>query len=532
MTIATLPTSGAAPTPASPSQAITAQAAPAGATPTQAPPLRPRLAVGLLGIFIAAMMSGINSRVGALALPDLRGGLGVGIDEASWLGTAYGAGELIAMPFAAWFAVTLSMRRFHLMLLAVIATIAVVLPWVQNLPLLIALRAGQGLASGALIPLLMMAALRFLPLNLRLYALAIYSMTATFSPNVSIWLTGLWTDQLSDLRLVYWQVVPAALLAAPLVAWGIPQDAPKPERYKEANWFGLVFGVLGLGLVAIALDQGSRLDWFRSPLVVCAAVCGVACLGMYLLAEWHHPSPFIKLQLLERRNLGLGFFIFFCLVVIFLSGSLLPVSHLARAWDYRALQSAPIGLLIGLPQLVLAPAVSLLLYRKWVDARCTLALGLLLIAGACLLGSRLTHEWIWSEFLAPQMLQAIGQPMAVVSMLFLATSVVQAPEGAYVSGTVNLLRALASLAGTAGVTRLLELRGRFHVEMLLDQLAGASGRGLHAADAANLEPIVHQQAAVLSVADAYLALGAAALLLIPCVFAMKYIPAPQSQTRS
>ncbi|WP_144636947.1 MFS transporter [Bordetella genomosp. 13] len=507
-------------------------AAPAQAAPVQAIPFGPRLAVGLLGIFIAAMMSGINSRVGALALADLRGGLGVGIDEASWLNTAYSAGELIAMPFAAWFAVTLSLRRFHLLVLAVIAAIAILLPWVQNLPLLMALRAIQGVASGALIPLLMMAALRFLPLSLRLYALAIYSMTATFSPNVSIWLTGLWTDQVSDLRLVYWQAVPAALLAAPLVAWGIPQDAPKPGRFKDANWFGMVFGVLGLALVAVTLDQGSRLDWFRSPLIACAAACGVACMGMYLLTEWHHPSPFIKLQLLERRNLGLGFSIFFCLVVIFLSGSLLPVSHLARAWEYRALQSAPIGLLIGLPQLVLAPAVSLLLYRKWVDARCTLALGLVLIAIACLLGSRLTHEWMWSEFLVPQMLQAVGQPMAVVSMLFLATSVVQPSEGAYVSGTVNLLRALASLAGSAAVTRLVELRERFHAEMLLDQLAGVSGRGLHAADAASLALTVRQQAAVLSIADAYLALGAAALLLIPCVFAMKYIPAPQIQTRS
>ncbi|SAH84481.1 MFS family transporter [Bordetella ansorpii] len=508
-------------------------ATPAGASLAPQPSAAafgPRLAIGLLGIFIAAVMSGINSRVGSLALADLRGNLGLGIDEASWLSTAYSAGELIAMPFAAWFAVTLSLRRFHLMMLAVIVAIAIVLPWARSLELLMALRAVQGLASGALIPLLMMAALRFLPPSLRLYALAIYSMTATFSPNVAIWLTGLWTDRLSDLRLVYWQVVPAALLAAPLVAWGIPQDPPRTERFKEANGFGMAFGALGLALVAVTLDQGGRLDWFQSPLIVCAAVCGAACLGMYLLTEWHHPAPFIKLQLLERRNLGLGFTIFFFLVAILLSGSLLPVSHLTRQWEYRALQSAPIGLLIGLPQLVLAPAVSLLLYRRWVDARFTLALGLLLIAGACLLGSHLTPEWMWREFLVPQMLQAVGQPLAVVSMLFLATSVVQPTEGAYVSGIVNLLRALASLAGSAAVSRLMELRERFHAEMLLDQLGGASARGLHEPPA--LGAVIHQQAAVLSLADAYRVLGVAALLLIPCALVMRYVPAPQPRPRS
>lgn len=43
---------------------------------------------GLTGIFIATMMAGLNNRVGALALVDLRGALGLGLDDASWLTTA------------------------------------------------------------------------------------------------------------------------------------------------------------------------------------------------------------------------------------------------------------------------------------------------------------------------------------------------------------------------------------------------------------------------------------------------------------
>ncbi len=59
--------------------------------------------------------------------------------------------------------------------------------------------------------------------------------------------------------------------------------------------------------------------------------------------------------------------------------------------------------------------------------------------------------------------------MAVVSMLFLITSVVQPAEGPYVSGTINTLRAFGSLAGAAAVAQLITVRGRFHGEMLLDQ---------------------------------------------------------------
>src|SRR5690606_36963134 len=120
------------------------------------PALDARLAAGLLGIFIAAMAAGINNRVGALALVDIRGAGGFGLDDASWITTAYTAGELIAMPLAPWFAVTLSLRRFHLQMLAAGAAIAGVLPFVHDLRLLLLLRGLQGMASGALIPLLMM----------------------------------------------------------------------------------------------------------------------------------------------------------------------------------------------------------------------------------------------------------------------------------------------------------------------------------------------------------------------------------------
>ena len=493
----------------------------------QANSLSPRLAAGLTGIFLAAMLAGINNRVGSLALADLRGASGFGLDDGSWITTVYTAGELLAMPIAGWFAITLSLRRFHLMMLGCCSAIACVLPFVHDMNLLLILRGLQGLTGGALIPLLMMAALRFLPPSIRLYALALYSMTATFAPNVSTWLAGLWTDQWLDLRMVYWQVIPAGAIAGLLVAWGIPQDMPKPERFGQANWYGLIFGCIGLALIAVGLDQANRLEWFASPFICTCLLTGALMTGYYLFTEWHHPAPFIKLQLLGRRNLGLGFTIFFCLLVVFLSGSLLPATHLGHAWNYRAQQSAPIGLMIGLPQLIIAPAVSFLLYRKWVDARAVMALGLACIALSCLLGAQLTSEWMWMEFTWAQSLQAVGQPMAVVPLLFLSTSVVQPMEGPYVSGTVNLLRALGTLAGSAIIGRLLELRTRFHSDMLLDHAARSQ-----ISPPPGLASTIASQSAVLSVADAYLVLATLSAALIPLVFALQYIPSPTQAMHS
>src|SRR3546814_15559924 len=90
----------------------------------------------------------------------------------------------------------------------------------------------------------------------------------------------------------------------------------------------MAFGVPAFALITVALDQGVRLDWFNSPLVVVSLVAGLTLLGAYLLTEWYHPTPFIKLQMLSRRNLALGFTLFICLLVVLTSSMMLPMTFL------------------------------------------------------------------------------------------------------------------------------------------------------------------------------------------------------------
>ncbi|MDC9525845.1 MFS transporter [Pseudoalteromonas sp. Angola-30] len=481
---------------------------------------------GLLGIFIAAMMAGLNNRVGGLGLADVRGVMGASLDDASWLSSAYTVGELIAMPFASWFAITLSVRRFHISMVTICGVIAAILPFIHDLNLLIALRFVQGVSSGALIPILMMAALKFLPPNIRLHGLALYAMTATFAPNLAIWLSGQWADVLSDWRWIYWQVIPLCIIAGSLTAWGLPKEGVKYTRFKEGNWLGLVCGVSSLTLIAIALDQGVRLDWFNSSLISVCFFGGLILFGCYVLTEWHHKAPFMRPQLLGRRNLGIGSVLLTMLLVVLMSGSMLPSTHLANLHSYRALQLAPVGLLIALPQLVLGSVVALLLYKKWVDARIVMSIGLFLIALACFSGAQITPLWHRDQFITAQLLQAFGQPMAVVSILFLMTSVLDPSEGPFFSGTINTLRVFGSLIGGAVVGQLLTVRSHFHNEMLLDRASMVGNSLANTIPNDQLGGVIAQQSLVMSVGDAYLVLGVLALVLIPLALCMNFVPAP------
>lgn len=495
-------------------------------SPPAPPPFGPRLAVGMVGVLIAAMMAGLNNRVGGLGVPDIRGSLGWGADEASWLDTVYSAGEVVAMPFTAWFSITFSQRRFQLVVLSLVICIATVLPWVRDLHLLVGLRAVQGVCSGALIPLLMMSALRYLPPSIRLHGMALYALTATFAPNVALGLGALWLDQLHDWRWVYWHVIPIAVLSMPLIAWGIPSMPPALHRFRQADWLGFGLGGIGLSLLMVGLTQGERLDWFNSPLIIGSLAGGALTTGLFLVSEWFHEAPFIKLQILGRRNIGLGFTIFLLMLIAMSSAVALPANSLARLQNFRLLQTAPIGLLVGIPQLILGPLVALLLYRKWIDARYVFVLGLICIAAACYFGTQFTSEWMVSELATALFLQTVGQPMAMVSLLFLMTSVVHPMEGPYVAGMVNTIRAIGSASGGVVVSRLMTLRGDFHREMLIDQL-GLHQPTLSHIDLTQIAQVIGQQATVLATADVYRILGLLAVGLVPLVFCLNHVPAPK-----
>ncbi|HZV09191.1 MAG TPA: MFS transporter, partial [Novosphingobium sp.] len=280
-------------------------------------------------------------------------------------------------------------------------------------------------------------------------------------------------------------------------------------------------------MLVVGLDEGERLDWFHTPLIAFLLGGGVALFGVFCIAEWHHPNPFIQLRLLARRNLWLGFTLFVGTLLVAMSGAMLPAMALGEMQGFRAVQIAPVALVISLSQLALAPAVGFVLSHRRVDARAVMALGYGLLALACWLGSFITPGWMAGEFVVMQALQALGQPMVIVSLLFLATGVVAPMEGPYVAGTVNTLRALGLFGGAVLVERIMVVRGAFHASALTGMAALAPA----GADLADLGARIGTQTFLLSLADAYRLLGVLALVLLPFPFLLHRVmpgqpPAP------
>ncbi|WP_325949088.1 MFS transporter [Pseudomonas putida] len=471
-------------------------------------PFTRRLTIGLVGVLIAALTSGINDRVTDIALADLLGSFGLGHDEGSWITSVYSAAEVSAMLVAAWFAITFSLRRFAISATLVFGVLGILMPFATNFESLVALRILQGLAGGALPPLLMTAALRFLPWHVKLYGLSAYALTATFGPNISTPLASLWTEGY-DWRMVFWQIVPTCFLAAGLIAYGLPQDPLRLERFKQIDWRGMLLGVGGLSMLIVAVTQGERLDWLNSPLICLLLLGAAVCLPLFLINEWYHPLPLFKLQLLSRRNFAFGLTTLCLYLFLAMAGSAIPSSYLGEVQGYRALQSMPVSLIIAAPQLLVAPLVAFVLNRNWVDSRYVMAGGLLLLTTACLGGSLITSEWIRENFYVLQIMHTFGQPMIVVPLLMNATGVIAPMEGPFASSMINTMRGLFTVLASAALENFITHREHFHSNVLIDGLANRGAALVDPPAASRLT----EQAFVLSYSDAYLSLLSVVVVL-------------------
>jgi DHA2 family multidrug resistance protein len=425
--------------------------------------------LGLCGVLIAVMTSEFNDQVTAVALIDVRGALGISHDSGTWIQSLYVSAEVVGMAFSPWLLTTFTLRRWTLFAIALCGVSSVLIPFSPNIEAIYALRLLQGFAGGLIIPLMMATAFRVFAPHARLYGLAIYALTATFTPALASTVAAFWTD-IVDWRFVFLQTIPLCSLAGVLVWYCLHQDQPQYERFRMLDWRGALLLVIGTGALSTMLYQGDRLDWFNSSLICVLALLSALAIPLLLVNEWFHPLPLLKLQMLRRRNLAYGVLGLFIFLLISRSGSSVPLGYLQEVQGYRPLQSNLVTLEIAALQLVMLPAMGLLLDYEQVDARLVSLVGLGLILASCIGSSFVTVYWNRDQFYGWQLLQAVGQPMVIMPLLMKSTNTVAGPvDGPFFSALLNTSRGLAEAVGAWFLELIDRWRGALHSDRIVDQ---------------------------------------------------------------
>jgi MFS transporter, DHA2 family, multidrug resistance protein len=440
---------------------LTAVSAPPAASPAPAT-LSPRPLIGVAAVIAGAFISTINTRLTSVGLADLRGGLSLGFDEGSWFSTAFTSAQLGVCLSAAWFSVVFGPRRMLLWSAAIFAASSALPPFTRDPDALMALQVVRGLSVGTFVPATIGFILRELPPGWWSWGLAAYAFRYVFSQNISSSLEAFY-DENGLWRWLFWQNLVLTPLMMMLIWFGMRRQAVNVSLLRAGDWGGIVLAGLALSLIYAALDQGNRLDWLNSGVIVGLLASGGFGLVAFVLNEMIVERPLIDFRLPD-----LNVWIAVIMIGIYGFGSsatgfVLP-DYLTRIQGLRSLEIGDVLNWIALPQIVLVPLIAW--WLRYVDARLTFAGGLALIAVGSWMCTGLTHDWANDDFLPSQLVEAVGLAVGITSLIIFAIANLRPAAAITVAGLIQAGRLLGAESGLAFIQTYVRVREQVYSNLI------------------------------------------------------------------
>ncbi len=370
--------------------------------------------LGILGVLLGAGIVTLTGRLLSLGLADLKGNVGIGFDDGAWISSAFNIALMFIGPFTVYLGGLLGPRRVLLASAAVFTLVSLFLPLVHSYSLLIVLMTIAGLSSGTFYPLTLTFALRNIPLRYLALVLALYVTSVEGAVNFAPSLYGYFRNHVSW-EWMFWTCGLITPVMMACIYLGVP-ESPKPQSKKQPPSFaGFLYLSAGFAALFAAIDQGQRLDWWRSGLFTGLFVGGVFLLLCSLIRRLRGPNFLVDLPYLGKWNtILLAFALFTFRFALLATILIIPQSLSVRGLD--AEQLGPAVIWTAILELALAFIGALLLYKS-IDTRLLMAVGFTSIAFACLINANFTSAWAPENYFRSELLMAVGQSFAMLGLV-------------------------------------------------------------------------------------------------------------------
>lgn len=517
----------------------TSQVAPTLASPAPEHVSPGRALLGVLMPVLGSLLLTLDLQMTNASLTQmLQGELAFTPDEATWISVAYVSAELIAIPLAGWLGQVFSHRWYLSVNAALFVGFSFACANAWDLSSLMVFRAVQGWVAGGFTALAFTRVLMQLPRAKQHVGFVMTSITTGIPVSIGPILAG-WIVNDYQWQYIYYLNVPLGLLVMiGLWHWVDPQPMQLP-LLKQIDWLGTIVMAIGMISLVTVLERGNTDNWFDSEFIVRLSITSVLLLTLFCWIELQSNQPMINLRLLRDHTFALAN-VFNLAVGLVLAYSFIVTQYLGQIQGYNALQ---IGRLLLWGSIV-NPTVPKLI--EHVENRLLLGIGISIFVVSCFMNTTLTsdvaaHELFWSQFV-----RALGQPMMIAVLAFIATNNIKKQQADSASAIFNTIRTLASTIGTATLGTLLTKREQFHYNRIgesvsmfnsptqarlqeLSQMFTGKLGDPHAAQSqavSMLGQTVRQQAYVMAFSDCFYFIGMGILLSGIVILFIKKIRKP------
>ena len=376
--------------------------------------------LGILGVIMGAGIVTLTGRMLTLGLADLKGHVGIGFDDGAWISSAYNVALMFIGPFTVYVGALLGPRRILFFAATGFTLICAFLPLIHNYSLLITALVLAGLTSGTFYPLTLTFALRNIPPRFLPFTIALYATFVDGAVNIAPSLYGWYRDHLSW-QWMFWNSAIITPVMMACIYYGIPATPAGKKSSAAPSFAGFLYGSAGFAMLFAAIDQGERLDWWRSGLFTALFAGGSFFLLCTLVRRLGGPNPLVDLPYLRQWNtllLGLGLILF----RFNLLSTIILIPQSLAIHGFEADQIGPAVIWTAAPLLLTSFIAGLLLLAKF-DSRLLMATGFACMGLAACLNADLTSAWSASNYYRTELLLGVGQSFAFIGLV--ATIVLQ-----------------------------------------------------------------------------------------------------------
>ena len=388
-----------------------------------------------ISVILPTLMEIVDTTIVNVSLPHIRGGLSVSIDESTWVLTSYMVSNAIIIPITGWLSVRFGRKRYLTFSIFAFTLFSFICGYAPSFLLLVVARFMQGIAGGALQPVL------------------------------GGWITDNW-----GWRWIFFINIPIGLLSVFLInLFVFDPSYIKNAKAERIDYIGLGLLAIAVGSLQILLDNAQRKDWFESRFITTLAIISFIGFVLFIYNEIKAKHPVVNLKIFKDKNFSignlvmfLGFFGFFGTIV------LLPL-YLQNLMGYTAFLA---GLVLGpgaLTTLIGMPVTGRLLGKGY-DARKLLFLSLVINAIAVDIMAHFNLQADFISVILPRALQGFAISLFFVPLAAVTFANVENEDMGNASGIFNFIRNIGGSFGTSIVMTILTRRAQFHQSRLVENL--------------------------------------------------------------